>query len=112
MRFNTDKCVGLRLHPQQAKDSNPQYLLNGKRLRRVSHQRNLGVIVDETLKLNLKFAKAARNVNSIMKAIKASFIDITPASIRALLEYSFQAWRPWLKKDSKLLEDVLRRSAK
>ncbi len=108
MCFNTDKCGGLRLHPQQAKDSNPQYQLNGKRLRCVSHQRNLGVIVDETLKVNLKCAKASRNVNSIMRVIKAPFIDITPAlshklygaSIRTHLENSFQAWRPWLKKDS------------
>ncbi len=38
MSFNTDTCVVLRLHPQQAKDNNPQYQLNGERLRCVSHQ--------------------------------------------------------------------------
>ncbi len=32
-----------------------------------NHQRDLGVVVDETLKLN-----------SIMRAIKAPFIDVTP----------------------------------
>ncbi len=55
-----------------------------------------------------------------MRAIKASFIDITPALFHKLygaficlhLEHSFQAWRPWLKKDIKLLEDVQRRSTK
>ncbi len=56
----------LRLHPKQGKDRDPEIQLNGKRLRCVSHQRNLGVIVDETLKLNLKCAKAARNVNSLI----------------------------------------------
>ncbi len=84
MSFNTDKCVVISLHPQQAKDSNPRYQLNGERLRCVSHQRNLGVIVDETLKPTCQCTKAAKNVNSIMKAIKASFIDIKPALFHKL----------------------------
>ncbi len=32
--------------------------------------------------------------------------------IRPHLEYSFHAWRPWLTKDIKLLEDVQRLSTK
>ncbi len=32
--------------------------------------------------------------------------------IRPHMEHSFQAWRPWLKKDSELLEGVQRRSTK
>ncbi len=96
--FNTDKCVVLRLHPQQAKDNN----LSGKLLRCLNHQRDLGVIVYETLKPNRQCAKAAKNANSIMRAVKASFTDFTPALFHKLygaftrphLEYPFQAWRP------------------
>ncbi len=114
MSFNTDKCVVVRLHPQQAKDNNPQYQLNGELLRCVSHQRDLGVIVDKTLKPSRQWAKAAKNTNSIMSAIKASFIDITPTVFHKLygtfigphFENSFQAWRPWLKKNIKLVDDV------
>ncbi len=51
MSLNTDKCVVLRLHPRHARDNNVQYQLNGEHLRSVSHQRDLVVIVDETLKL-------------------------------------------------------------
>ncbi len=40
MSFNTDKRAVLRLHPQQANNNNPQYQLNGKLLRCVSHQRD------------------------------------------------------------------------
>ncbi len=50
MSLNTDKCVVLRLHPRQARENNVQYQLNGEPLRSVSHQRDLGVIIDETLK--------------------------------------------------------------
>ncbi len=99
MNFNTDKFVVLMLYSQQAKDNNLQCRLNEERLRCVSHQRDLRVIVDETLKPNRQCSLAAKNANSIMRPIKASFIDITPslfhklygASIRPHLEYSFQA---------------------
>ncbi len=50
MRFNTSKYIFLRLHPRQAKDSNDQYQLNGELLKCVSHQRDLGGIVDEMFK--------------------------------------------------------------
>ncbi len=93
MSLNTDKCVGLRLHPRQARDNNVQYQPNGERLGSVGHQRDLDVIVDETLKPHRQCA------NSIMRAIKASFMNITPTRfdklygtfIRPHLENSFRA---------------------
>ncbi len=55
--------------------------------------------MSETPKPNRQCAKAAKKVNPIMRAIKAAFIDITPALFHKLygsfispdLEYSFQA---------------------
>ncbi len=79
MSFNADKCVALRLHPQQAKNNNSHNQLNGQVLGCVSHRRDLDVIVDETLKPNRQCAKAAKNANLLMRAIKASLTDITPA---------------------------------
>ncbi len=75
MSLNTDKCVVLRLHPRQARENNVQYQLNGEHLKSVSHQRDLGVIVDETLRPHRQCAKAAKSANSIMRAIKASFMN-------------------------------------
>ncbi len=78
MSFSTETCVVLRLHPRQARGNNVQYQLNGEHLRSVSHQRDLGVIVDETLKPHRQCTKAAKNANSIMREKKASFMNITP----------------------------------
>ncbi len=78
MSFNTYKFVVLRLHPRQARDNNVQYQLNGEPLRTVSYQRDLGVIVDETRQPHRQCAKAAKSANSIMRAIKESFMNITP----------------------------------
>ncbi len=69
MSFNTDKCVVLRLHPRQVRDNNVQYQLNVEHLRSVSHQCDLGGIVDETLKPHRQCAKAEKSANSIMRAI-------------------------------------------
>ncbi len=45
----------------------------------VSHQHDYGIILDETLKPHRQCTKAAKSANSIMRAIKASFMNITPA---------------------------------
>ncbi len=105
MSLNTDKCVVLRLQPRKAKDNDIQYQLNEEHLRSANHQRDLGVIVDETLKPH------HQSTNSIMRA-KASFINITLTLIFICphLEYSFQAWRPWLRKYIKLQENAQRHS--
>ncbi len=50
MSFNADKSVVLRLHPRQAMDNNVRYQLSGEHLRSVSHQHDLSVIVDESLR--------------------------------------------------------------
>ncbi len=98
MSFNTDKCVVVRLHLRQARDNYIHYQLNGEPLRRVSHQHNLGLMKDEACKPHRQCAKAAKSANSIMRAIKASYMNITPTFfIHPHKEYSFEAWRPWLK---------------
>ncbi len=78
MSLNTDKCVVVMLHSRQARDNNVQYQLNGEHLMSVSHQRDLGVMADETLKPHRQCTKAAKSANSIMRAIKSSFMNITP----------------------------------
>ncbi len=47
-----------------------------------------------------------------MKITPTLFDNLYGAFIRPHLEHSFQSWRPLLRKDIKLLEDVQRRSYK
>ncbi len=76
--------------------------------------------MDETLKPHCQCAKTAKSANSVMRVIKASFMNMTPALIDKLygtfirphLEYSSHARRAQLKKYIRLLEDVQRRSTK
>ncbi len=103
------------LHPWHAKDNNVQHHLNGKPLRSVSHQRNLDVISDETLKPHRQCAKAAKSANSIMGAINASFMNITPTLFDKLygtLRILIPSQAAVAKKNIKLLENAQRRSTK
>ncbi len=47
-----------------------------------------------------------------MNITPSLFAKLYGIFIRPHLEYSFQAWRPWLRKGIKMLEDVRRRSTK
>ncbi len=108
------------MQPRQAKDSDDQFQLNVELLRCVSHQSDLGEMVVYTVKPYHQCAKPTKTVKSIIRAMNASFVDIIPALFHKLcgaitrthLENSFQACRPWLKKDIMLLEDVQRSSTK
>ncbi len=66
------------LYLRQVNDNDVQYQLNGQPLRSVSYQCDLGVLVDETLKPHRQCAKTVKSANYIMRAIKASFMNITP----------------------------------
>ncbi len=75
MSFITDNRVVLRLRSRQAKGNNDKYQQKGAPLRSVSHQRDLGVIVGETLKPHHQRANAMNNANSIRGFIQASLIN-------------------------------------
>ncbi len=84
------KCIDVTSRVPQVAELGPvllnyvQYKVNVEHLRSESHQRDLVVIVDETLKPHRQCAKAAKSVNSIMRAIKASFMNITPTLLNGL----------------------------
>ena len=120
MSLNASKTVVMKLSSRPTLTVDAHYHLDGEMLTVVEQQTDLGVTLHHTLKPSAQCAKAAKRAMGVMRQIKRSFIALTPrlfervygCFVRPHLEYSVQAWRPWLKKDQKVLEDVQRRSSK
>lgn len=117
--FNTGKCVTLHLAISNTLTP-ATYSINNVPLETVGLEKDLGIIVDGSLKPTKQCVRASTRAMSIMRRIKRTFPNMTPdifrkvypAFVRPHLEYSIQAWRPWLLKDIALLENVQRRSTK
>jgi len=69
----------------------------------VDEERDLGVIIDKTLKSSKQCAKAAGAANAVLGMIKQTFLckskelilQLYKSLIRPKLEYCIQAWRPY-----------------
>jgi len=81
----------------------------------------LGVIISEDLKWQKQCSEAVRKANRMLQGmIKRNFIDRSQETIillykslvRPHLEYCYQIWSPYYKKDIKLIEGVQRRATK
>ena len=77
-------------------------------------ERDLGVIVDSSLKFSEQCSIAVKNANSTLGLIRRTIncksqriiMKLYKALVRPKLEYCIQAWRPYLKKDIDNLENV------
>ena len=120
MEFNAKKCKIMHIGR-----SNPQYNYcmggyapAGTVLVEVSEEKDIGVIVSNTLKPSAQCAKAAKKANSILGQMSRSFhyrdkyvwIHLYKTYVRHHLEFSVQSWSPWYDKDIELLEKVQRRA--
>lgn len=117
MEFNVNKCSVIHLGNHNA---NYEYSLNNTTLKTSDKERDLGVLVDKTLKFSEHCNVVAKSANSTLGMIKRNIISrdvkiitkLYKALVRPKLEYCVQAWRPFLKKDIETLEKVQRRATK
>ena len=115
--FNTSKCKVLHIGR-----CNPchRYKINGKPLKSVNEEKDLGIIVDNDLKFHKQTAASIKKANASFGMIKKSFslLDqftvplLYKSLVRPHLEYANVMWGPFYKGDIMLVEKVQRRSTK
>ena len=93
MLFNTDKSkvVHFGFNNKEA-----DYILGNHRLNAVEEQRDLGVIVDKSLKSSRQCAVSGMILRTLLCKAKELILQLYKSLVRPRLEYCIQAWRPYL----------------
>ena len=117
MKFNVEKCSVLHFGY-----NNPMYTYNmdGRNLQSKTEEKDLGVYINTSMKFNKQCAESVKKANRVIGIIKRNFmnfdrsviIKLYKSLVRPHLDYAIPVWRPYLKKDITLLENVQRRMTK
>ena len=120
MDFNAKKCKIMHVG-----NSNPSYTYTmggyapgGTILTEVSEEKDIGVMIHNSLKPSVQCARAVKKANQVLGQMSRSFhyrdktvwIRLYKTFVRPHLEFSVQAWSPWTKSDCELMERVQRRA--
>src|SRR5215469_16679454 len=117
MLFNIDKCTVMHIGRNNPKDD---YKMGNNVLKESNEERDLGVIVSNSLKVAEQCRVAAALANKILGMIKRTIVyknklvilNLYKALVRPKLEYCIQVWSPYLQKDINVLERVQKRATK
>ena len=119
MQFNYKKCKIMHFG---GKNPHYNYCMGGFApagtvLEVVTEEKDIGVVVSNTLKPSAQCAKAAKKANAILGQMSRAFhyrdnvfVRLYKSYVRPHLEFAVQAWSPWFVKDIELLERVQRRA--
>ena len=117
MTFNTDKCIVMHVGSNNPKN---KYVLGNQELKSSDKEKDLGVLMDSSLKFSEQCKAAVKSANRNLGLIKRTvksrskevIVKLYKALVRPKLEYCVQAWRPFLRKDIDSLERIQRRATK
>ena len=114
LQFHPDKCKVMHVghghtFQYQITQSNQSYIL-----KETAEEKDLGVIVTNSLGVSLQCAEAAKKAMRILGMVRRQFKNIDKECFRLLyktfvrphLEYAIQAWSPYKKRDIECLEKV------
>src|SRR6188508_3498142 len=117
MKFNIEKCSVIHLGKNNEQN---QYSLGNVKLKCSAKERDLGVVVDKTMKFSEQVNSAVGKANATLGMIKRNITcrkknivtKLYKALVRPKLEYCVQMWRPYLLKYIDKIERVQHRSTK
>lgn len=123
LNLNQRKCTHLRLSlsNQASLLQTVEYKICETTLESVTSQRDLGVIVTNTLSWSLHYGKLCQKAYNALHLIKRSLPESAPVTlkkqlyislVRSFLSYCSQVWKPRYAKDISCLERIQRRSTK
>jgi hypothetical protein len=115
MAFNVKKCKVIHL----GHGNNRQvYTMQGVQLEPTEEERDIGVLVSNTLKPSAQCRKAAQTAQAVLGQLTRAFhfrdrhifLRLYMQNVRPHLEFSSPAWSPWLEADKACLEKVQMRA--
>ena len=92
--------------------------MGGQVLETVESEKDVGVMVHQSLKPSLQCTKAAEKANQVLGQLsrgityrdKKTFLKLYMVYVRPHLEYAVASWSPWLQADKEMLEKVQKRA--
>ena len=117
MPFNIEKCKVMHIGNR---NPNFKYKMRNHELISIDQEKDLGVIINQNLKMTDQCTAASKKANRMLGLISRNFGLKSPevtrklytAFVRPHLEYAVQFWSPNYIKDQNLLERVQRRATK
>ena len=118
LAFVSDRKIA-ELNLKHRGKNNPKhnFFMNGAQLTESDEEKNLGVLVNKSLKPTSQCSEAARKANFILGSISRAFhyrdrhvfVNLYKIYVRPHLEYCTPAWSPWTEADLISLEQVQKR---
>jgi hypothetical protein len=115
MEFNTGKC-----HVMHVCRNNPThaYTMGSHQLAVSSSEKDVGVMISDSLKPSEQCRKAATTANAVLSQIQRAFhyrdrhtyVKLYVQYVRPHLEFESQAWAPWTSTNKACLEKVQERA--
>ena len=115
--FNRGKCKVMHFGKHNPKQV---YMMGGQQLQASHQEKDLGVLVDESLKPSAQCARASAKANQVLGQLlrgctwrdPANLTQLFKVYVRPHLEYAQASWSPWTQADIQTLEKVQQRFTK